>query len=58
MIKKNHFSLQLLKKFTFFVATLGGSVNATVELAHLGSINYTSSSISTDLPRLKSTSDG
>ncbi|MFT4928144.1 MAG: hypothetical protein ACI8WB_004261 [Phenylobacterium sp.] len=33
-------------------------VNATVELAHLGSINYTSSSISTDLTRLKATNDG
>ena len=33
-------------------------VAATVELAHLGSINYNSSSISTDLSRLKSTTDG
>lgn len=33
-------------------------VNATVELAHLQSINYNSVSISTDLNRLKATSDG
>jgi hypothetical protein len=33
-------------------------VNATVELAHLASINYSSSSISTDLDRIKASSDG
>lgn len=33
-------------------------INATVELAHLASINYNTSNISTDLTRLKSTSDG
>ena len=37
---------------------VNSGVNASVELAHLQSINYTSSSISTDLNRLEGTNDG
>ncbi|MET1254335.1 hypothetical protein [Aliikangiella maris] len=37
---------------------VNSGVNATVELAHLQQVNYTSTDISTDLNRLKSTSDG